>query len=288
VGRYKAYWSACPENKSFAMLRRYAVFQHLSIDVAIGAWLSGNMAARVLHVAMPPGWQWLLPLATLFVYNLDHQVDAERVGEKAVTARHRFHVYWRRPVRAGLVVLFGLCLSGLWLPAPIVWAGVGLAAFTVLHLWLVQWAGSRASALLVKELGVALVYAAGIWLPVLALRGRWPSGLEWAVMAAFFALVLMSLVLFSCYDVEADQQQGQTSLVQGWGRRASVAFALLLGAGAVLGAGGVYSMYPSVALAYLLTAALQTWLLLDQRRFAPNERYRLIGELVFWLPGIVI
>lgn len=270
------------------LLELISALRHLSVDVAIGAWLSGNMAAKLLEIPMPVLWQWILPAATLFVYNLDHHLDAIVLKDRAISPRHRFHVRHLLAIRLGLVALGGACLAGFWLPLPMVLTGVAIGGLTVLHLGLVAWAGNRAAVWLVKEAGVAMVYTAGIWGPIISLNFSIILSIKIFLILIFFILVFISLLIFSLYDLPTDTQQEQTSVVQAWGSRLVVRIIWVLTAIIFILLIFLITIFFKVVFIYSTMALFQLWLATDRARFLPNDRYRWLGELVFWLPGLMV
>ena len=273
--------------------RAYAAVRLLSLDVAAAALGGGVMAVRVTGGTPRPAFYALLPAAVWAVYTLDHLIDARRMGPAAATPRHRFHGRHAVALWAALVPIAIACgVVGL---AELSWVGVafggGMVALVGLHELIVKLAGSRASPLLVKELGVGLIFTAGTWgLPTLARawHGGGPPPWRSLLMATQYALLaVVNLVEFSVFEARRDAAAGQTSFVRGVGRRAAVRVATALLAitvalGVVAGPGDGSAEGLLLAMAAGLAAIL--W---RPRAFARHERYRSVGDGVFLLPLVL-
>lgn len=269
----------------------------LSVDVALAALGGGVMACRLLGAWPHRTFFVLLPLSVWTVYTMDHLLDARRMGLDAATPRHRFH---RRHLHAlallcgaAMIACLALALAGLsWIGVGF---GVGMFGLFVGHELLVKLAGGRASPLLMKELGVAVVFTAGAWgLPwMLSVSQGRPIGIS-AILACvqYLLLALVNLIEFSIFEQRLDAAAGQTSFVLGIGRRRAGKIAgLLLILAVLLGAANLLAdRSPPVLLAETIFGAMAVGLgliLLFPRRFARCERYRLLGDGVFLLPMLM-
>jgi hypothetical protein len=276
----------------------YAHLRLLSADVALAALAGGVMAVRVIGASPRPAFYLLLPLSVWVVYTLDHLLDARRVGPAASTPRHRFHFRHAKTLWIFCAVAAIVCgVIGL---AELSWPGIGfgfiIAGMFGLHELLVKLAGDRASPLLMKELGVAVIFTAGTWgLPLLQHLRVHPNGaLRWPVtlMAQYFLLALVNLIEFSMFEAKTDALDGHTSFVRGVGRaraRHAAWTALILQLPLMLIA---LFRHPAATTltAELIYTAMATGLmliLLFPRTFARSERFRTLGDGVFLLPLVM-
>ncbi len=274
-----------------AIERAYAAVRLVSIDVALAALGGGVLAVRVLHAAPRPAFYVVLPAAVWVVYTLDHLIDARRMGATAATPRHRFHGRHATALWAILIPAAVACgvVGLLELSWPGVWFGIAMVALVGLHELLVKLAGDRASPLLVKELGVGVIFTAGTWgLPAIARwthlgRPPWPA----AVLVLQYAMLAgVNLIEFSIFEARRDAAAGQTSFVRGVGRVAAgrVAAALLL-AQVPLTIGALAIGTDRIASCLLLAMAAGLAVVLRYPRvFIRRERYRTVGDGVFLLP----
>jgi hypothetical protein len=174
----------------------------LSIDVALGALGGGWMVACYLDFAMPWSWYVVLPLAVWVIYTGDHLLDAYRLQDQASTPRHRFHHRHFKLLLALAVIaaVTAVTLALLFLGMTGFYFGLGMGGLVIGHLLLVKMVGERSSPWLVKELGVALVYAAGIWGLPLILSGKLGTREGMVPAAQFLLLALSNLLEFSLYE----------------------------------------------------------------------------------------
>jgi hypothetical protein len=277
---------------------KYQTLRSLSVDVAFAALGGGVMATRIVGASPRPAFYLLLPLSVWVVYTLDHLLDADRMGPSAQTPRHRFHYQYSRPLWIMTVLGAGICgvlglveLSGLG-----VMFGIIIAALFSMHELITKLARGRASPLLIKELGVAVVFTAGTWgLPWMVhhrLTGRW-FGWPILVMLQYFLLALVNLIEFSIYEARSDAIDRQTSLVQYSGRSAAgrVTVALLILQSLLIVPALILWHSHPVAFAEIVLQlmAVGLWIVLLFPRLAVRrERYRSLGDGVFLLPLLMI
>jgi hypothetical protein len=170
--------------------------------------------------------------------------------------------------------------------------GVILAGLFGAHELMVKLAGDRASPLLVKELGVAVIFTAGTWgLPWLVHHHESGHWFGWPVMVIvqYFLLAMVNLIEFSIYEARRDAIDHQTSMVQYAGRpTAARVTAVLLIAQTCLTAVAV-AITPCGVVVFseivLQLMAAGLWVILLMPRLAARrERYRSLGDGVFLLP----
>ncbi|MEL7192695.1 MAG: hypothetical protein AAFO96_09665 [Bacteroidota bacterium] len=277
------------------MRKLYTFIQWLSLDVALGALASGGMVAWLLNVSMPLSWWIGLPLAVWIVYTLDHLLDARRLKEKASTARHLFH-YTYQKVLLPIVILLSLVGIGLafYLPLAILYAGLGIAAFVVLHLLLVKLVGDRTSLFFHKELGVGVIFSLGIWAGPWVMADYAALRPEAWLFCQYFILVMINLLMFSKYELITDERDGHTSSVRALGHRWTLR--IITGLSIIIIAIGACLIFFSplteklvgVQGIYLLMLTILVWISYHPTLFEPKEAYRLWGDLAFVFPALYL
>ncbi len=273
--------------------RAYAGIRLLSLDVALAALGGGVMAVRVLHAAPRPAFYALLPASVWAVYTLDHLIDARRMGDTAATPRHRFHGRRAMELWATLVPVSLACgIAGLlelsWLGVEF---GLAMAALVLLHEGLVKLAGGRASPLLVKELGVGVIFTAGTWGLPAAVRWSQAGPPPWPAVVPVVQYALLAgvnLIEFSIFEARRDAAAGQTSFVRGVGRPAAARVAAgMLAAAVALVVVAARGDWPTQAVLLAMTAGLAA-VLRHPAAFVRRERYRTVGDGVFLLPLLLL
>lgn len=261
--------------------------------MCLGALVNGLFAAKIVGATMPIAWYWVLPAATWCVYTLDHLLDAHRIGAQAHTGRHRYHYQHAQTLWVALTVVSVTCLWAFWLPTRVIVFGIVVCVCVGLHLALVKWVGNRISKLLAKEVGVGLVYVAGVWGAPILLAPASLTLVQGLLPAQFLALALINLLIFSSYEQLTDTRDGHTSFVQAIGTRATQRIILGLGVFVLMTSAvqfyiGIDNVPRIFLAAYPLMLALLWWISFDTRRFRPHERYRVVGDGVFLLPLVAI
>jgi hypothetical protein len=272
----------------------YARVRIVSLDVAAAALGGGLLAVRVIGSSPRPAFYLLLPAGVWVAYTADHLLDALRMGPAARTPRHRFHFCHAGSLWTAVVLVSIASAVGGWFGLSgfgLVYAAA-MCALVAGHELIVKLAGSRASPLLVKELGVAVVFTAGVWgMPWLRHgldTGRW---FDWPVLLMFqyLLLAIANLVEFSIYESKIDTADGQTSFVRGIGRSPArrVVIAVLTAVWPV-GIAAVWLNPSRIVVTsegiFLLMAIGLWWVLAVPRIAARAERYRTVGDGVFLLP----
>ncbi len=276
----------------------YSLVRIVSLDVAAAALGGGILAMRVTGASPRPAFYWLLPAGVWVAYTIDHLLDARRMGPGARTPRHRFHFQHYALLWAVVIPVMVICAIGGWIGLS--WFGLIYAAvmcgLVIVHETIVKLAGNRASPLLVKELGVALVFTAGVWgMPWLRHRMDTGNWFHWPVLVLiqYLLLAIVNLIELSIYESKIDTADRQTSFVRGIGRRrARILAKLLLLVQIPLALAAVSSSFHSSVLwAELVYLFMMTglWMVIEMPRFAIHaERYRTICDGVFLLPLLMV
>ena len=268
----------------------YKYFQHMSLDVVLGALATGYMASSLLTIQLPLAWWIAFPLSVWVFYTSDHLIDAYRLGSKAHTARHQFHVRYFIP----LCLLVGIsCLLILYAtfiaPTPLLSLGLAIGGMGLIHLLLSFLLRNVISRWIQKELGVALVYTCGVW------GGPWALSLVpvppiyMGLSIQFFLLALINLLIFSLQEMETDILDGHTSFVRALGK--SSAYRLIAGLLLLSWVIGGYMLWepissPTWALAFGISLGISfifTCIQVYPQWFHTAERYRAWGDGAFVL-----
>lgn len=275
-------------------------FYYLSLPVVLGAVFSNRMASRLSDVA-PIHWATSLVLALVVwvIYTTDRLLDV-RKPSGAQTPRHLFHhkhatLLWQ--LIAGVSVLAGIL--AFFLPKPVWQFGLALGGVCVVYVLAVFRLPSNHPALLLKEPLVALLYSAGVWGSVWAQRPA-ISGVEWAEGLMFTGIAFQNLLLFAVFEQAERPGSTNYSLVNAWGSSTcdkllrwltfiiiATAFGICLMADNESVVGGLRFAQRSALMLGIMSIVLYA----IQRYptfYLKYERYRWIGDAVFWLPVLVL
>lgn len=261
----------------------------LSLDVALGGVLLSIAVARYIGVVMPASVPLCLGIAIWVIYTIDHLIDAFKSEEEPSIERHMFHKKYSRLLITALVtVVAGGIYQVLSLPTITFFYGMALL-LAVLFYFVVIYFFRR---FYLKEFFVAMVYALGIFVGPLSLTGGVVTYALAMVFVQVFLLALINLVLFSLFEIEQDKADKNASIVLKMGpektqQMLKILFALLLTVQVFVLVDIEGHLYESafqlmfVAMTGVLFA-LQHW----PGYFSENERYRLLGDGIFFLPAI--
>jgi len=276
----------------------YSYVRIISLDVAAAALAGGILATLVIGSVPRSSFYWLLPTGVWVAYTVDHLLDAQRMGPNARSPRHRFHHRHARALWTCVGIASVICAIGGWLSLTwfgLIYAGV-MCGLVIIHETIIKLTGSRVSPLLVKELGVAVVFTAGVWgMPWLRhyLDSGRVFGWPWMILLQYFLLAAVNLIEFSIYEVKNDRADGQTSFVRGVGRPIArrIVWGLLIlqlplcSLAFWQSSGWIIINVETILL--LMAVGLLTVIAMP-RAMLRAERYRTLGDGVFLLPLILL
>jgi hypothetical protein len=260
----------------------YRLLNLLSLDVAAGAAIGAAFFAHVLAVELFPQAFIVLGLTVWVIYTSDHLLDAWFLDKPASTPRHllhqrRFKLLAFMVVIALLVDLALVLLIRRQLMVPGVVMSLMCAAYLVLNRWLRY----------VKEVVATLLYSAGVLLPALALNQSLNADQK-LLITQFVLIVFLNMLLFAKMSYDTDLSDRQNSLFTTIGPRASDM--LIAGTFVAL---GIVMLWPSstdIRIKAVMAVMAMTLLVifLFPAFFRSEERYRLLGDSIFLLPGLVL
>lgn len=280
------------EEKSRQPYRFHPIHLHwVSIDVVAAALVSHLAASRMPNGNTPVnGWvPVILGLVVLGVYTLDHLLDIRR-PEQPRTQRHAFirehqALIWRITLGV-LLVAAGLS----WLLPFTLWKfGAGLGTLAGLYLVSVSRIPIKSNRQALKEPLTALIYAGGVWGSTwfIVETVAWESIVLGVV---FLLLTFQSLLLFSHF--EAIRFREVYNLAR-WMQRPltmrvlkGITLATVLTTLVVLFMTD-YRYTQRLSLFLLAMALIHHWMLANPEK-GVQERFRIVGEMVFLLPGLAL
>lgn len=269
----------------------YKIFQSLSFDVIIGVLATALFAIKLLNLEANNVWWLILVMATWSFYTVDHLIDGAKSKNNAVIFRHRFHYKYFIPliISALLSGLSALILSIIFLDFKIVVYGLIIGLLAVIYFLILIFKAKKPTILIQKELIIAFVYVAGIWVAPLFWHNSMPNTFILIVIPIFFLLAWAEGIMASYFDFENDQKENQSSFTILIGkkktRRFLIFFHLLI---FVIIKISVFYISTNTEFAAMLIMALMNisllLVILNPKYFIKNEKYQILGEIVFWLP----
>lgn len=261
----------------------YKYFRWLSLDIVLGAIFFLAFLEEMYTVHLSLHVYFALASAIWLIYTADHLIDARGLQEPSHD-RHFFHKrFHSRFLIAGGTVLTLALINISWLDIVLVRNGALLSACCVMYL-LVVYFNRR---LWVKEVLVAVIYAVGIFLGPLSMA-------SWGILDLLLILQLamiafLNLMVFSLYDHVSDRADGFGSLVIRLGMVRAERIILSISAISLLAGITLYlSTGEPIQLLYVMMACALGMVHLQPGFFSKHERFRTVGDGVFFLPVIFL
>jgi hypothetical protein len=234
----------------------------------------------------------VLALVVFLIYTVDRLLDSQKIGEP-LTARHHFHqrhapLLWRVVFGAA-----GLAFVLIWfMPSSVVKFGIVLGGVCAVYLAAVFRLPARHPAMLLKEPLVALLYSAGVWGSIWVQRPA-TSGVEITEFLMFTGIAFQNLLLFAVMEMQELTNQDMFSLASVWGtERCDTVLRWLTFLIVATGIALCFLTDDRFAQRSSLMLAIMSLVLYAIQRypayFLKNERYRWMGDGVFWLPALVL
>lgn len=280
------------------LLNYLRIFYYLSFPVVVGAVLSNRLVARLSDVE-PVHWATpiVLALVVFVIYTVDRLLDVRKhqadATSQPLTTRHRFHrdhaaILW--PVVGGVVVL--ALILAFFLPGSVIRFGIVLGGICAAYVGAVFRLPARHPALLLKEPLVAMLYVAGIWGSVWVQRPS-VSAIELAEGLMFLGIAFQNLLLFAIMEERETTDHPVFSLVTKWGSdRCDVILRWLTFVIVLTGFALCFLPPDRFAQRSALILGLMSLTLYGIQRypdyFLKNERYRWLGDGVFWMTALVL
>lgn len=258
----------------------YRFLNLLSLDVAGGAVVCALFFAQIAGVELLPQGLITLGMSVWIIYSIDHLLDAKQIKKVASTNRHRF--YQKHFKLISLLVLIGLLIDLIMIlfikKQVFIW-GLGLGLVICIYLLI------QRKLTPYKEVSVALLYSAGIFLPTLSLNNQTLNTVLF-IMLAFSFTSLLNLFTFSLFDHELDLRDSQNSISTYLGKENLIK--LLKGMffiqGMFLIALMLETSYKTEVLILMAMNLVLYTLYNNVDKFLKSDFYRLAGDMIFFFP----
>ncbi|MBA4852284.1 hypothetical protein [Emticicia sp. BO119] len=259
---------------------------YLSLDVVAGAILSSWMFWKMPDGQSQPDGLVLIVLAicTWIIYIFDRLLD--NIKSEPQDARHQFHFDNQYYLQVVIIVLsvLGIFLV-FFLPEPVIIFGIVFSVFLLVYFHVLQKRASASAYHYYKEIATALLYSAPVFGS--SFVGRDMGFWQYLSAFNFILLVHQSILVFSWYEMQEKEGIRNFALKMGKKQTLIIVIAITVFVGFTL-LTSIEGYMKKVFLIELLMACTTLAIMLLSKALLPNERYRWIGELVFWLPGLLI
>ena len=260
---------------------------YLSLDVVLGAVASSSMFWK-----MPDGKGIInipsllvLGICTWIIYIFDRLLD--NLKSDPEDARHQFHFQHQYYLQIGIIML--LLMAGIlvfFLPKSVIYFGILLLMLLRVYFYILKKKSKSADYQHFKEIFTAAIYTLCVAGTALVMK----ENLDWKVYLSagiFFLLVLQSLLIFSTFELKSYPETKNLAKKLGkiyctyliFGITALTAFCYFFLANIFL---------QKVFYIETLMAICSTLIYVFNEKLSKNERYRWLGEMVFWLPFVLI
>jgi len=260
---------------------------YLSLDVVVGAvacsWIfwkipDGNGAVNLPSIL-------ILGICTWIIYILDRLLD--NLNSEPQDTRHQFHFQHQYYLQIGIIILFFIAsILALFLPRNIIYFGVALSILILIYFYTLQKKSKSANYQYFKEIFTSFIYS----LCVVGSAFSAKINLEWQAYLAgfiFFLLVHQSILIFSFYESQA--YPATKNLAKKLGKTNCTY--LILGVLAISTISIFFTnnvFLQKVFFIETLMAFCSVLIYFFHEKLAKNENYRWLGEMVFWLPLMLI
>lgn len=270
-----------------AVLLRYIRF--LSLDIAFGAVVLSIVIAKFIGIEMPLSISLCLGIAIWIIYTLDHLIDAFKSDKPPTIERHLFHrQHFRLLIGALILSLVAGAYIVLSLPVITFMYGITLTMLVLVYFGIIY----VFKQFYLKEVFVAAVYALGVFVGPVSLNNGQILPTIAMLFLQTFLLALINLILFSSFEYDQDKKDKNSSIVLKLGQERisqllKILFSVLL----------IIQLYSIVDFGFeikmmvfnllFISMTFVLWILQKWPSFfTANERYRTIGDGIFFIPGL--
>ncbi len=260
---------------------------YLSLDVVVGAvassWLFWKMPDGITKPDVPS--LLILGICTWIIYILDRLLD--NIKSEPQDARHEFHFQHQYYLQITIIVLLFVAFTLVFfLPKNVIYFGIGLSFFLVIYFIILKKFSQKSNYQYFKEIFTAILYSVSIIGS--AFSTKQDLGLiDYLVGFNFFLLVHQSILIFSFYEAKLFPET--KNLANKFGKRNCTYSIVGICAFILLSSFFEASIFTKkVFLVETLMSICSVLIYFSQTKLAKNEHYRWLGEMVFWLPILLI
>jgi len=275
--------------------RIYRIVRILSLDILAGVFCGYTFARLILDIECPTLTPVILCLTVWLIYTLDHLLDARALKENSAKPAYRWH-YEKRKILWPILLAAGLatvCLSLVFLPARILIFGCVMSGIVILYTLVQQGMLGSGMTYLFKEGWISIIYTAGIWGVPLLSYGAAPDIPVLLTIIIYLLLVQVNVLIYSYHDYHMDGQESQQTLATVAGRKftSHLLRLLILSVLMLIMVAFLILDDPSIGVVYIILLGMTMvmgLIIAFPRFFSNNERYGILADVVFLIPGLLV
>jgi hypothetical protein len=278
--------------------KSWFLFRLWSLDVVTGSLTIGYYLTRIFEVNMPWWWWFVLGGSVWVMYTVDHLLDGFKLKNIASTAifRHYYHARKKKTLSFLVLTVSSLILLIVtrYAPSVLIKRGFYLLGFIAFYFALIHYTGNRTRLFLFqKELAIAVIYVAGIALGPVTYIKKTPETWQIILVAALILIGWAEGVMASWFDYDNDLHDGNRSFTTTFGLENTRYFLIaLIVMTFILIKMNMLFITNKEQFLFTMTEALMNLvillLLLNPEKFRKQDRYRIIGEMIFWIPALLL
>jgi hypothetical protein len=255
----------------------------LSADAPAVAAAWALLFAHARHLAVPAATVATLAIAVWLIYVLDRLLDGWTSNAPALKTRHLFYkrhraLFFLLLVPAAVLCAWLVCVT---LDVAEIRDGLLLGAIVALYMLCIHAVGDPLSRLLLKEVAVGVIFAAGTTLPI------WSQPSLLTPRAIFAWLIFALLCVLNCIAIESWEKNPAFLALPGARRaEAHVTFFALALASLACIAHTVFRADAAVCIA-IASSALLTALLDRARSHLTANSLRVLADLALLAPAVL-
>lgn len=276
-----------PIIKSKIQILHYRIINTLSIDISLGAVVGSYFFCLVFGVS-PNGMSMLaLGLSVWIIYTTDHLLDAKKIKHNPSTFRHQFHRKNFNTFFAFVlvIVIINTLVCVFFLDSYVILLGVLLGGIAIIYLIFQRYL------LFAKEMVGAILYTVGVLIPAVGASSFMFTEAKTFLVLQFLLVVFMNLVLFSALDKRNDEHNEQHSIATQWKSTSTTIFIwLIFCLSVMIGIINIFffSTFSIASFIIMSMAILLAIIQLFQAYFSVHDRFRYVGDAIFFLPLIYL
>lgn len=253
------------------------------LGAVVSSWMFWKMPDGNGVVNLPS--LLVLGICTWIIYTFDRLLD--NLKSEPEDARHQFHFRHQYYLQVGIIILvLMLALLSFFLPKKVIYFGIVLLVLMRFYFYILQKKSKSSDYQYFKEIFTSAIYS----LCVVGSAFVMKPNLNWQAYLAgfiFFLLVHQSILIFSFYELQ-DYPETK-NLAKKLGKTNCTYLILGIFALTIIAHFLTSNLFlQKVFLIESLMAFCSVLIYFFETKLAKNERYRWLGEMVFWLPLLLI